>query len=169
VMQVLTAPVNESPLPTWATPASRSKRPSHPRLNRRPGPRQSRPRGVGAWVVSPDGSTVAARGPDPAIRLYDLHGAAPRQVPGLTGEEVPVGWISDGLLVMRPGDPSSALGEIYRIDTRTGRQDVWKNILPRDRAGIMNLISFRVTPEGQSVAYTWHRALSSLYVADGLA
>ena len=125
------------------------------------------PEGVGAWVISPDGSTVAARGPDPTIRLYNLHASAPRQVPGLTGAEVPVGWITDGLLVMRPG--ASPLGEIYRIDTRTGRQDVWKNILPRDPAGIMNLISFRVTPDGQSLAYTWHRALSSLYVADGLA
>ena len=41
--------------------------------------------------------------------------------------------------------------------------------LPRgDRAGIMGQMSFRVTPEGQSQAYTWHRALSSLYLADGL-
>ena len=127
------------------------------------------PEGVSAWVVSPDGSTIAARGPDPTIRLYDLDGSAPRQVPGLTGGEVPVGWITDGLLVMRPGDPVSPLGEIYRIDTRTGRQDVWKNILPRDRAGIMNMLSFRVTPDGLSLAYTWHRALSNLYVADGLA
>ena len=87
----------------------------------------------------------------------------------MTGGEVPVGWITDGLLVGRPGDPASPLGEIYRIDTRTGRQGVWKNILPRDRAGIMNLVSFGVTADGQSRAYTWHRALSSLYLADGLA
>ena len=127
------------------------------------------PEGVGAWVVSPDGSTIAARGPGPTIRLYDVDGSAPREVPGLTGREVPIGWITDGLLVMRPGDPASPLGEIYRIDTRTGRQDVWKNILPRDRAGFMALVSFRVTPDGQSLAYTWHRALSNLYIADGLA
>jgi hypothetical protein len=33
----------------------------------------------------------------------------------------------------------------------------------------MNLNSIRVTPDGRSLAYTWHRALSNLYVADGLA
>ena len=33
----------------------------------------------------------------------------------------------------------------------------------------MALTSFSVTPDGQSLAYTWHRALSSLYLADGLA
>ncbi len=127
------------------------------------------PEGVGLWVVSPDGSTIAARGPGPTIRLYDLDAAASREVPGLTGGEVPVGWITDGLLVRRPGDPASPLGEIYRIDIRTGRQDVWKNVLPRDRAGFMALVSFRVTPDGQSLAYTWHRALTNLFIAQGLA
>jgi hypothetical protein len=32
----------------------------------------------------------------------------------------------------------------------------------------MLLVSFRVTPDGHSHAYTWHRALSNLYLADGL-
>jgi len=57
---------------------------------------------------------------------------------------------------------------IYRIDINTGRRDSWKSILPHDPAGIMVLSSFRVTPDGQSHAYTWGRALSSLYIADGL-
>lgn len=127
------------------------------------------PEGVGAWVVSPDGSTMAARGPGPTIRLYGVDGSASREVPGLTGGEVPVGWITGGLLVMRPNAPASPLGEIYRIEIETGQQVVWKNILPRDRAGIMGHLAFRVTPDGQSVAHAWHRALSSLYIADGLA
>ena len=127
------------------------------------------PEGVTSWVVSPDGSTIAARGPAPAIRLYPVDGTAPRELAGVTGREVPIGWIGDGLLVTRPGDPASPRGEIYRVDIRTGRQESWKNILPRDPAGIMVLVSFRVTPDGRSQAYTWHRALSNLYVADGLA
>ena len=127
------------------------------------------PEGVTSWVVSPDGSTIAARGPTPAIRLYPVDGTASRELAGATGREVPIGWIGDGLLITRPGDPGSPRGEIYRVDIRTGRQESWKNILPRDPAGIMILVSFRVTPDGRSQAYTWHRALSNLYVADGLA
>ena len=42
------------------------------------------------------------------------------------------------------------------------------NPLPRDPAGIMVMVSFRATPDGRSAAYSWHRALSNLYVADGL-
>ena len=127
------------------------------------------PEGVTSWAVSPDGSTLAARGPTPAIRLYPVDGTAARDLPGATGGEVPIGWIRDGLLVTRPGDSGSPRGEIYRVDIRTGRQESWMNILPRDPAGIMVLVSFRVTPDGRSQAYTWHRALSNLYVADGLA
>jgi hypothetical protein len=33
----------------------------------------------------------------------------------------------------------------------------------------MKFTSFRVTPDGLSYAHSWHRALSSLYLADGLA
>jgi dipeptidyl aminopeptidase/acylaminoacyl peptidase len=128
------------------------------------------PEGIGQWwVVSPDGSRIAAQGPGSAIRIYDMNGGAPRDLAGLTGSERPVGWIADGLLVMRPGDPASPLGEIYKVDVNTGGQSAWKNILPSDRAGLMAFISFRVTRDGQTHAYTWARALSSLYVADGLS
>jgi hypothetical protein len=127
------------------------------------------PEGVTSWVVSHDGLTIAARGPTPAIRLYPVDGTASRELAGVTGREVPIGWIGEDLLITRPGDPGSPRGEIYRVDIRTGRQESWKNILPRDPAGIMTLVSFSVTPDGRSQAYTWHRALSNLYVADGLA
>jgi hypothetical protein len=127
------------------------------------------PEGVGPWVVSPDGSTIAARGPGAAIRLYPVDGTAPRELAGMTDRESPVGWISEGLLVMRSPDPESPRGQIYRVDIRTGRQDSWNNILPPDRAGAMALVTFNVTPDGRSQVYTWHRALSNLYVTDGLA
>jgi Tol biopolymer transport system component len=126
------------------------------------------PEGVTSWVVSPDGSTIAARGSGPVIRLYPVDGTSPSDLAGASGRESPIGWIRDGLLITRPGDPAAPRGEIYRVDLQTGRQESWKNILPRDPAGIMVLVSFRVTPDGRSQAYTWHRALSNLYVADGL-
>jgi hypothetical protein len=78
-----------------------------------------------------------------------------------------VSWINDGLLVMRRGEPTAPIGQVYRIDTKTGHQEPWKNILS-DHVGLLNRPWLRVTPDGQSYAYTWHRALSSLYIADGL-
>jgi sugar lactone lactonase YvrE len=126
------------------------------------------PEGVTAWVVSPDGSTIAARGPTAAARLYPVDGTASRELIGATAADVPIGWIHDGVLVSRPGDPRVPRGEIYRLNVQTGRHEVWNNIFPRDPAGIMVLVSVRVTPDGRFSAYSWHRALSNLYIADGL-
>jgi len=128
------------------------------------------PEGISPWwAASPDGSMIVAQGPGSAIRIYDVNGGAARELAGLTGSERPVGWIADGLLVMRPADPASPLGEVYKVDINTGSQSPWKNILPSDRAGLMAFVAFRVTGDGKTHAYTWSRALSSLYIADGLA
>jgi hypothetical protein len=131
-------------------------------------PRPLTPEGVTGWAVAPDGSSIAVRGSDAKVLLYPVDGGATRELPGITGVEALMGWITEGLLVTRPDDPGSPLGEIYKVDIRTGRQTAWRNILPRDRAGIMALNSFRATPDGRAHAYTWHRALSNLYIAEGL-
>jgi hypothetical protein len=131
-------------------------------------PKAITPEGISSWAVSPDGATAAAKIAGAPIKLYSLDGPGMQEVPGMDGSEVAMGWIRDGLLVMRPADPTVPLGEVFRVDVRTGRRDSWKNILPDDPAGIMALVSFHVTPDGQSQAYSWHRALSSLYIADGL-
>jgi hypothetical protein len=127
------------------------------------------PPGVAGWVMSPDGSTIAVTGTSPSLRLYHVDGAPPRELPGMSGRERPLGWIDSGLLITRPGDPGSPPGEIYLVDVASGRQQPWRNIRPQDGAGIMALVSYCVTPDGQSQAYTWHRAMSNLYVADGLS
>src|SRR4030095_3579408 len=55
------------------------------------------PEGVTSWAVSPDGSTIAARGPTPAIRLYPVDGTAARDLNGLTGS-----WGANGSGGARP-------------------------------------------------------------------
>jgi len=126
------------------------------------------PEGTGRCALSPDGSMVAATGPEPAIRLYPVSGGTARTVPGSTGRESLYGWIEDGLLAMRFDDASVPRGEVYLIDPVTGRQRSWANILPRDGAGIMNMVSFAATNNGGTFVFSWHRALSNLYIASGL-
>ncbi|HEX6050940.1 MAG TPA: hypothetical protein VFZ21_16790, partial [Gemmatimonadaceae bacterium] len=140
------------------------------RLDLRKGrPEPITPEGVFAWAVSPDGSTVAARGAGRGIQLYPMDSSAPTELPGTTGGETPIGWVNAGLLITGRADPSSSTGDVWLVNVRTGQSRPWANILPEDRAGIMVLVRFRVTPDGRSRAYTWHRALSNLYLAEGLA
>ena len=62
-----------------------------------------------------------------------------------------------------------ARGDIYKVDVGTGRKALWTNVLPPDRGGLLQLGPVVVAPDGRSLAYTWYRALSNLYVAEGLA
>lgn len=132
-------------------------------------PRPITPETVTGWAVSPDGTMVAARGPTPSIRVYPIDGGSVRDVPGIDEGAAPVGWIADGLLVTRPGASEYSSGRIIRVDVASGRQQPWKDILPEDRSGILILMAFRVTPDGRTYAYTWHRATSDLYLISGLA
>ena len=142
------------------------------RLDLRDGTREPiTPANVNAstWAVSPDGSTVAVEGAE-GIDLHGVTGrrSAPRSLARMTGTEWPIGWVNDGLLIMRRSDAIAPEGAVWLVNVATGEQRLWANILPQDRAGVMVLVSFRVTPDGRSRAYTWHRALSDLYLAEGL-
>ena len=115
------------------------------------------------WAVSPRGTLVAV-GSDLGVDLHPIGGGPTRRVPGLTGRERLQGWIRDGLLVSE----SQALSQVLRVDPLTGRRQVWKEIQPRDPTGIMSVNDFVVTEDGRAYAYSWHRALSNLYLAEGL-
>jgi serine/threonine protein kinase len=126
------------------------------------------PEGIGSWVVAPDGAAIAARAPDGRIRIYPTDGSSARELPGLQGFEIAIGWIHAGVLITRNDGKPSSIGAVHLVNPATGSESEWANVLPQDPAGIMGLTSFRVTPDGRSRAYTWHRALSSLYLAEGI-
>jgi hypothetical protein len=56
----------------------------------------------------------------------------------------------------------------YEIDDLIAPEEWARYIAPAIRASAV-LVSSSLTPDGRSSAYSWHRALSNLYIADGLA
>jgi hypothetical protein len=119
-----------------------------------------------SWAMAPDGGSVClARGG--SLVLYPLNGGPTRQVPGGTGRDRLIGWIESGLLT---SEAPLHGGTVNRIDPATGKRDVWRTFQPTDPTGIMhlNLLFLVVTPDGRSYGYTWHRAISDLYLVDGL-
>jgi hypothetical protein len=127
------------------------------------------PEGIRRAVMAPDGLRMAARHNDGRTIIYPVAGGEPTAVAALDGSDMVVGWINAGLLFLRTADPTQPRGQLHLLDPATGRSRPWANILPRDAAGIMVLGTFRVTPDGGTRIYTWHRALSHLYLAEGLA
>ena len=115
------------------------------------------------WAVSPDGTMVAVES-DAGVDLHAVGGGPVRRVPTLTGRERLYGWIRDGLLVSEPQTATQVLA----VDPLTGRRQAWKEIQPRDPTGILFISVLVPTPDGRAYAYSWHRALSDLYLVEGL-
>ncbi len=88
-------------------------------------PQPFTPEGIGQWVLSPDGATVAAEGPERKLQLYPTAGGAPRALPGSFGGARWLAWTDQGLLFMRPGDAAAPSGEVYALDPATGRTRSW--------------------------------------------
>ena len=59
-------------------------------------------------------------------------------------------------------------GEIARVHLRSGKREAVRSLLPPDPAGVMNVLRIVMTPNARTYAYTFVRALSSLYLVDGL-
>jgi Tol biopolymer transport system component len=118
-------------------------------------------------TVSPDGRWIAALDPAGAISLYPVAGGGPRPVPGAGANDVPVAWAASGreLLVRRQGELPA---RVYRLDLGTGRRALWKELVPADPSGVVQIMGVVATPDLRHFAYTYLRLLTELYVVDGL-
>ena len=119
------------------------------------------------WAVSPDGAMLALSR-EQQVELFPIGGGTSRRVPLVTERSRVVGWIESGLLVS--ADPASG-GAVFRVNPATGQRDAWANISAQDPAGIMNLdlSTLVTTPDGRAYGHSWHRAISDLYLVEGLA
>jgi predicted Ser/Thr protein kinase len=137
-------------------------------------PRPISPEGVTpAIAISPDGNLAAAVAPDQKIVLYPVDGGEPRQVPGAVGGDFPVQWSADGRsLYIRQRPELFSPARIFRLDVKTGERVLWRELFPEDSAGVTGVATLsrrvRLTPDGRSYAYTYHRILSDLYLVEGL-
>jgi len=118
-------------------------------------------------AVSPDGRFVAALGPDLKIAFYPIDGGAPRPLPDAEANEGVVCWSSDSrsLYAYRRFESPA---RIFRIDVATGRRELWKTIIPVDRAGLITIDNFVMTPDSRAYAYSFQRILTNLEIVDGL-
>jgi Tol biopolymer transport system component len=132
-------------------------------------PRAVSPEGYRSFprTVSPDGKLVAVRGPDQRLYLYPLAGGEPASIPGLTAEDNPTAWSADGrfLYVYRRRELPA---KVYRLEIATGRKELWKELMPSDAAGVLNISPPLVSRDGKSYAYAYVRTLSDLYLVEGL-
>jgi DNA-binding winged helix-turn-helix (wHTH) protein len=131
-------------------------------------PRPITPPGVVVYrnTVTPDGRGVTAPCGAQAC-VYPIEGdGKPEPIPG-TEKAMILAWGRGGELYLRElKDQSPA--RILRLDPRTGRREVWRDLQPPEQSGIVGVGNVAITPDGRAYAYNYARQLSDLYVVAGL-
>ncbi len=129
-------------------------------------PRAVTPEGYGGALVSSDGKSVVATGPDRKTYVYPLSGGAPVLIPGLDPEDAVDQFSLDGqsVFVHRTGEIPA---RVFRLDLSTGKKELWRTLMPADPAGVgeLGIVPLR---SGLGYDYSYTRILSDLYLVDGV-
>jgi hypothetical protein len=115
--------------------------------------------------VSPDGKLVVGlRAPGDAS-LYPIGGGKEIPIAGLHPQEVPFQWSADGrsLYVRKRGESPN---QVWLLDPSTGARRLWGEISPPEVASSIPRVL--ISGDGKSYIYGFQRALSELYVIEGL-
>jgi eukaryotic-like serine/threonine-protein kinase len=129
------------------------------------------PEGVGATlgpvVLSPDGEWALAFGPGQTTLLCPTKGGKPHPLQGLEPGENPIRFSADGRALFI-GHSGISSGEIIKMDLATGTRSAWQAVHPPDQSGVCGVYATEVTPDGYQYLYTYQRALSELFLVEGL-
>jgi hypothetical protein len=118
-------------------------------------------------LVSLDGRHVVARPARGAAVEFSIDGDGPRPVPGLLPADLPLQFDRDGAHVyVQTGQTIPS--PIYRVDTGTGERTLWRELSPRDAAGVFAVDRVRVSADGTAYIYSIRRIVSSLQLVAGL-
>ena len=104
---------------------------------------------------------------DRKIALYPIDGGTPSPMPGTETGEIPIQWASDNTALF-VYEPTGLPARVMRVTLATGERTLWKELSPSDPAGVYRIAPVLLTPDGTQYAYNGIRALSDLYVAEGV-
>lgn len=117
--------------------------------------------------ISPDGKLIAGWDANRNLTIFSLEGGGPQRVPDTPVGHIGTGWSEDSgsLLTFHP---SGVPAKIFRVNLKTGKRELWKEIRPSDPGGIQGLSPILFTPDLRSFVYSYRRVLCDLYLVDGL-
>jgi dipeptidyl aminopeptidase/acylaminoacyl peptidase len=118
-------------------------------------------------AISPNGMSVAARGPDGSLFIYPTQPGEPVPVSVATLEDYVLGWTPDGrsLYVTRL---SGLPGIIETLEIASGKRTPWTRFEPPDPSGIEVVGPAVIAKDGKSYVYSYRRVLDGLYLATGM-
>jgi len=108
---------------------------------------------INGAAISPDGRFVAATAGDRRATIYPIDGSEARAVPGLEPDDVPIQWSADGEFLFATHYGLAPL-PVYRVSLKTGKKELWKELIPADRTGFVRINRVSITRDGVSYAYS---------------
>jgi Tol biopolymer transport system component len=120
--------------------------------------------GVTNPSLSPDGRSLIAKNAQHKFLLYPLDGGGPRPVMGLEADEAPVQFGTGGKLYVWNG---AFPARIMAVDLTSGERQLATTLAPADPAGVL-YGEVQATPDGKMFAYRYRRAVTNLFLAEGL-
>jgi hypothetical protein len=121
----------------------------------------------GRLAVLPGGASFVTRGLDRKLAVFSLAGGEPRPIAGAEGADRPIVASPDGEWLYVQGE-GEVPAQIARINLRSGRREAVRSLAPPDPAGTTDILRVVMTPDARAYAYTFVRAISALYLVDGL-
>src|SRR5439155_477250 len=114
-------------------------------------------------AASPDGRHLALCGRNEVVKIYPVDGGPPRPVAGAEPGEVPIQWSADGraLYLTRRGELPE---HIERLDLATGKKEIWKELLPADRAGLIRISTGAVSLPSRTEDVVRRGALGAVFI-----
>ena len=120
--------------------------------------------GVTNPSISLDGHSLIARNAQREFALYEVDGGAPQPLKGLEAGETPVQFGAGGKLYAWNG---AFPAHIIVLDLATGQRQPGPVLAPADPAGVL-YGEVVATPDGKTFAYRYRRAVTNLFLAEGL-
>jgi Tol biopolymer transport system component len=122
----------------------------------------------GPMIVSPESSAVIVKNEKGQLARYSVKGGAPTAVGGALPRDEPLAWSPDGESIWVLNKDTKP-AKIFRIELRSGRRSLWRDVPYPDPAAI-DFESLRVvmSADGTKFVYGYQKHQSGLYVATGL-
>jgi dipeptidyl aminopeptidase/acylaminoacyl peptidase len=124
------------------------------------------PEGTVASRVSPDQRYVTTLTAG-KVSLFPIEGGESKPIASVEPGESVIRWGEDNhhLFLSKLEEPS--LLKISRVDVTTGHKELWKGLKTPDPVGV-NIRDVVMTPDGQSLAYSFQRDITTLFLIGGL-
>ena len=132
------------------------------------GPPREATGGGGRGFVSPDGRRVVVWNAGTTPVIYQIDGGGPDAIPSAANMDAPIRWSPDGQsLYMLRSRSGQSRGAIERVDLRSGKRDLVREIAAPERPGELFLASASMTADLKAYAYAFFRMRSVLFLVEG--